>query len=112
MITIAEEKDIVLLEGYSEDLMEKVLRYLQMMKDDYYQEDRGHILVLENTEDVRNQRKFWKEEKIEDQVSYVDKFWFSDGTIFTVWSVMEENLEIVLMIPYEITPKDFLRSIQ
>lgn len=114
MIRIREVEEIKNLNGYSEDLMEKVFEYLQMLEEQIFQIEKGEVEVYENADDVKSLLKYLKASRIdEDEVSYVDKLWFNDGMIFTVWSIAPEGKgEIVLMIPYEITPKSFLRSIE
>ena len=114
MIRIREVEEIENLNGYSEELMEKVLEYLQMLEEQIFQNEKGEIEVYENADDVKSLLKYLKASRIdEDEVSYVDKLWFNDGMIFTVWSIAPEGKgEIALMIPYEITPKSFLRSIE
>ena len=114
MIRIREVEEIKNLNGYSEDLLEKVLEYLQMLEEQVFQKERGQIEVYETRDDVKSLLKYLKASRIdEDEVSYVDKLWFIDGVIFTVWSIAPEGKgEIILMIPYEITPKSFLRSIE
>ncbi len=114
MIRISEVEEIENLNGYSEDLMEKVSEYLQMLEEQIFQIEKGEVEVYENADDVKSLLKYLKASRIdEDEVSYVDKLWFNDGMIFTVWSIAPEGKgEIVLMIPYEITPKSFLRSIE
>ena len=114
MVRIREVEEIDNLNGYSEELMEKVLEYLQMQEEQIFQNEKGEIEVYENADDVKSLLKYLKASRIdEDEVGYVDKLWFNDGMIFTVWSIAPEGKgEIVLMIPYEITPKSFLRSIE
>ena len=114
MVRIREVEEIENLNGYSEDLMEKVLEYLQMLEEQIIQNEKGQIEVYESKDDVKSLRKYLKASRIDEhEVSYVDKLWFIDGVIFTVWSIAPEGKgEIVLMIPYEITPKSFLRSIE
>ena len=114
MVRIREIEEIVNLNGYSEDLLEKVLEYLQVQEEQIFENEKGQIEVYENADDVKNLLKYLKTSKIdEDEVSYADKLWFNDGMILTVWSIAPEGKgEIVLMIPYEITPKSFLRSIE
>lgn len=114
MIRIREVEEIKNLNGYSEDLLEKVLEYLQMLEEQVFQKERGQIEVYETRDDVKSLLKYLKASRVdEDEVSYVDKLWFNDGMILTVWSIAPEGKgEIVLMIPYEITPKSFLRSIE
>ena len=114
MVRIRENEEIVNLNGYSEDLLEKVLEYLQVQEEQIFENEKGQIEVYENADDVKNLLKYLKTSKIdEDEVSYADKLWFNDGMILTVWSIAPEGKgEIVLMIPYEITPKSFLRSIE
>ena len=114
MIRISEVEEIENLNGYSEDLMEKVFEYLQMLEEQIFQIEKGEVEVYENADDMKSLLKYLKASRIdEDEVSYVDKLWFNDGMIFTVWSIAPEGKgEIVLMIPYEITPKSFLRSIE
>ena len=114
MVRIREVEEIENLNGYSEELMERVLEYLQMLEEQIFQNEKGQIEVYENADDVKSLLKYLKASRIdEDEVSYVDKLWFIDGVVFTVWSIAPEGKgEIVLMIPYEITPKSFLRSIE
>ena len=114
MVRIREVEEIENLNGYSEELMEKVLEYLQMLEEQIFQNEKGEIEVYENADDVKSLLKYLKASWIdEDEVSYVDKLWFNDGMILTVWSIAPEGKgEIILMIPYEITPKSFLRSIE
>ena len=114
MVRIIEVDEIENLTGYSEDLMEKVLEYLQKLEEQIFQAKKGQVEVYENTEDVKSLLKYLKGSRIdEDEVSYVDKLWFTDGMIFTIWSIIPEGKRaMVLMIPYEITPKSFLRSIE
>jgi len=114
MVRIREVEEIENLNGYSEELMEKVLEFLQMLEEQIFQNEKGQIEVYESKDDVKSLLKYLKASRIdEDEVSYVDKLWFNDGMIFTVWSIAPEGKgEIVLMIPYEITPKSFLRSIE
>ena len=114
MIRIREVEEIKNLNGYSEDLMEKVSEYLQMLEEQIFQIEKGEVEVYENADDMKSLLKYLKASRIdEDEVSYVDKLWFNDGMIFTVWSIAPKGKgEIVLMIPYEITPKSFLRSIE
>lgn len=114
MVRIREVEEIENLNGYSEELMERVLEYLQMLEEQIFQNEKGQIEVYENADDVKSLLKYLKASEIdEDEVSYADKLWFIDGVIFTVWSIAPEGKgEIVLMIPYEITPKSFLRSIE
>ena len=114
MIRIRVVEEIKNLNGYSEVLMEKVSEYLQMLEEQIFQIEKGEVEVYENADDMKSLLKYLKASRIdEDEVSYVDKLWFNDGMIFTVWSIAPEGKgEIVLMIPYEITPKSFLRSIE
>lgn len=114
MVRIREVEEIDNLNGYSEELMEKVLEYLQMQEEQIFQNEKGEIEVYENADDVKSLLKYLKASRIdEDEVGYVDKLWFNDGMILTVWSIAPEGKgEIILMIPYEITPKSFLRSIE
>ncbi|GEM_PF-4701261 len=42
------------LNGYSEDLMKKVLEYLQMLEEQIFQNEKGQIEVYEKVDDVKS----------------------------------------------------------
>ena len=116
MLRLAKETDLVMIQSYPEEVQEVVLEVLQIL-DENYGEDRnpktdygGYIILTESKEDLAEIEVEMNVNVTVDGIpEYVDIIRCGNRKVYTSsLFLLSSDYGIVLIMPYEITPKNIL----